>query len=232
MKKKILVEFAFILLMAGMAGVSAAALTTIGTGTYGGSEYRLIYDSGSNLTWLDYTKGDQLWLNQMTWAASLNAPGVISYNLNPGVSMKWSGDWRLPDTVDGPDNFSYDGTTSVGYNITSSELGHLFYDELGNLGRYDTSGNSRIFYGLDNTGDFDNLVETWYWSGTDYGGDPDDAWIFNFYAGNQDRFVKDWIAHYAISVRPGQLVPIPGTFGLLVFGLAGLISLKLHRQRT
>ncbi len=35
----------------------------------------------------------------------------------------------------------YNGTTTAGYNITSGEMGHLFYVGLGNDGWYDTSGN-------------------------------------------------------------------------------------------
>ncbi|MHC4182601.1 MAG: hypothetical protein ACYSR0_04565, partial [Planctomycetota bacterium] len=78
-----------------------AALQTIGTATYGGSDYNLIYDNDKQITWLDYSKALNTWDNQVGWASGLNTGGVLTYNLNAGVSMNWSDVWRLPTTVDG-----------------------------------------------------------------------------------------------------------------------------------
>lgn len=80
------------------------------------------------------------WTAQNAWAAGLNGGGVLAYNINPGYTVTWNGNWRLPTTVDGPWVWGYDGTTTAGYNITTSEMGHLFYTELGNQGYYNTSG--------------------------------------------------------------------------------------------
>lgn len=81
--------------------------------------------------------------SQIAWAAGLNEPGILTYYLNPGISVSWKGDWRLPETVDGARRFGYDGTTTAEFNITTSDLGHLFYKFLGNLGYFDTDGNQR-----------------------------------------------------------------------------------------
>jgi len=67
-----------------------------------------------------------------------------------------------PDDWDGVWEYGVDGTTTAGYNITSSEMGHLYYTELGNDGYFDTSGNTTGCsesspYCLTNTGDFQNL---------------------------------------------------------------------------
>jgi hypothetical protein len=121
-----------------------ALLIDIGTADYNGGTYKLIYDADSpygSIVWLDYTQGFNSWGNLMLWAGSLNSMGTVNANLNPGVNIIWEGDWRLPKTVDGSWSWGYDGTTVAGYNIITSEFGHLYYTELGNLGYYDTNGN-------------------------------------------------------------------------------------------
>lgn len=134
-----------------------AALFNRGTDINGN---RLIYDSDLNITWYDYTNNYDLWQQQADWASRLDVNfGGTHYT-----------DWRLPATVPGSLAFSYYGTTAVGYNITNSELGHLFYTALGNKAPYDTYANPQTGWGLINTGDFQHLVAVganWeYWSGT------------------------------------------------------------------
>ena len=103
----------------------------------------LIYDADLNITWYDYTyTGPQgrtaaNWYEAMTWAAGLTVAGLTG--------------WRLPATVDGPWVNGDDGTTTAGYNITSSEMGHLYYVSLGN-----TSEG-----GLTNKGPFTNPTPTY-----------------------------------------------------------------------
>jgi len=82
---------------------------------------------------------------------------ALTINLDPGINVSWGGNWRLPETVDGAYSWGYDGTTTAGYNITSSEMGHLYYASLGNLGLYDTSEKFQPGWGLVKTGPFSNL---------------------------------------------------------------------------
>lgn len=173
MKKKLWAGLATGLVVAGMASVSQATLLTIGTATYGGSDYNLIWDdnnNGKSVVWLDYSNSQTNWSNQNAWAAGLGSQ--LTYNIDAAYSITWDdAAWRLPATVDGDYVDGYDGTTTGGYNVTSSEMGHLFYEELGNLGYYDTSGNyPQPQWGLQHSGDFDNLVASSYWSGTEYAG--------------------------------------------------------------
>jgi len=96
-----------------------------------------------DITWLqdaNYAKtsghdsdGMMTWNNAVAWADQLVYGGYD--------------DWRMPTAVDGQYVFGYDGTTTVGYNITSSELGYMYYDNLGNLGYCDTSGKDSIRLG-------------------------------------------------------------------------------------
>jgi hypothetical protein len=173
MKKFIVFLCVLCIAVAGFSTFAHAALQNNGGG--------LIYDTDLNITWYDYTKSQAHWPDQMAWAAGLTVGGVTG--------------WRLPRTVDGPLVFGYDGTTTTGYNITTGEMGHLFYTELVNKGYYDTSGNGpQAGWGQVNKGPFTHLMSFpgWpteqsanYWSGTVNSYDTNEAWAFGFDLGLQ-----------------------------------------------
>lgn len=234
MKKLFLSTILFIAIMPGMA---QATLITIGTATYNGQDYNLIWDNdnnGNSVVWLDYSNAGTDWVNQVAWASSLNAAGVLIYNIDSAYSVDWgAGSWRLPASVDGPYSNGFDGTTTFGYNITSSEMGHLFYEELGNLGRYDTLGNLQSGWGLTNTADFENLIESYYWSGTEYASDTSSAHTFRPSDGPQQSALKI-NPLYGIAIRSGQVstVPVSGSIWLFGIGLTGLMGLGRFRRRN
>lgn len=217
-------------------GVTQAALTTIGTAQFGGigTTYNLIWDddnNGKSLVWLDYTHQATTRQNRVNWAVELNFPGSLTYNIDPGYTVNWGTNiWRLPATVDGPYVWDYTGKATAGYNITSSEMGHLYYTELGNLGYYSTTGVYQPGCGLKNKGEFKNLVESGYWSGTEYAHYPDIAWYFSMdygYQGSNGGSGTD----YGLAVREGQVstVPVPGAFWLLGSGLIGIVDLSRRK---
>jgi len=241
MKKRIFTGLAMGLLLVGSSGTAQALLTTIGTATYNGSDYNLIWEddnNGNSLVWLDYTNNANTWQNQVNWAAGLDS--ALTINLDSGYSVTWDGpSWRLPSTVDGIYQYGngYDGTTIAGYNITTSEMGYLYYTELGNQGDRNTNGSYNTVpaapdYYLQNTGDFDNLIASWYWSGTEYAGYPIYAWFFDTYVGHQDIGWKDRLNHDGLAVRSGQVsaVPVPGALWLLGSGFLGLIGIRRSRR--
>lgn len=217
--------------VAGFSGIAAAELTEIGmvtiekdylgeSGRGGGppgmmapagpttNEYGLIWDDELGIVWIDYSSGSQEWPDVVSWAEKLNEPGALKYQFDAGVTVTWKGDWRLPKTVDGPRKHGYDGSTTAGFNITSSEMGYLFYKSLGNVGYYDSKGNkAKGFAGLKNKGPFRNLKESIYFSGTQYSIYPNHAWHFNFYYGGQDftAFTNSY-AFPGLAVREANVV--------------------------
>src|SRR4030065_1429283 len=159
--KRIFTLLAAMALIIGISAQADATLILLGTGTSVHGTYNLIYDKELDITWYDFTMANDTWQNQVNEGDALSVTfGGNTYD-----------EWRLPSTVDGPFVHGYDGTTTGGYNITTSEMGHLFYTELGNDGMYDTSGGltgctSGTSDCLANTGGFDNLLAlrllVWY----------------------------------------------------------------------
>lgn len=246
MKRKTLFGLAVVLLLGLlglMAGGASASLTVIGTATYGGSDYKLIYDDGMQITWLDYTNPKATWQTQVDWASGLGSQ--LTVTLAPGytTSIDWSTGWRLPETYDSQanlnENLGYEGPDGNGYhnyrygwNMVNSEMGHLYYEELGNKGYRATDGTYPPDYGLNNTGAFNNLQQAGENWSSEYSWGNTFAWEFHFQTGYQvtNRKTKSF---YALAVHPGEVsaVPIPGAVWLLGSGLLGLIGIR-RRARS
>ena len=207
----------------GLGTTANATLILRGQDTLGNN---LIYDNDLDITWYDFSNAANTWDNQVAWADTL------SVDLGGDIFD----DWRLPATVDGPIVFGFDGTTTVGYNITNSEMGHLYYTELGNKGFFATDGtNPQPGWGLINTGDFLNLNSTVYWSGTEFASNAFFAWVFTFSTGFQDTLDKS-TNFSALAVRAGDVaaaepVPEPSTMMLMGIGLAGLAGYGVRKRR-
>ncbi len=137
------------------------------------------------------------------------AQAFVSYlnSINYGGSTQW----RLPSAGSNP---------QYGYNQTGSELGKLFYSELGGTAD-DTITNTSIF---------DNEKAYLYWSGTEYAPDPSNAWLFNTSFGYQGYGYKDFqVFAWAVSPEQVAAVSLPDAVWLMSSGLLGLLSLKRHK---
>ena len=184
-----------------------ADLNLIGQGTTVHGTYNLIYDTDFDITWYDYTIARDTWQNQVDWASGLTVDfGGAIYS-----------DWRLPTAL------NQDGTGPCSNQACpGSEMGHLFYTELGH-----TEGQS-----LSNTGDFQNLLARAYWFSTEYTPNPSLAYHFGFAVGSQDPLNKN-DNHYALAVMDGlAVVPEPVSSVLFITGglfLGGRKYLKKYR---
>jgi len=194
-----------------------------------GTDYQAYYDPRLDITWLDdvlagagsafddgvsETDGLMSWVNANAWVVTLTVSGVS--------------DWHLP--VSSPINgvsfdttFSADASTDSGTARTTtngtdggwrnaagepvSELGHVYYVTLANIGGCDPDlppCARRPGSGFNNTSPFTN-IQTWedYWTGTELEPGSDSAVYFS--AAGQQRVITKIFARFAWAVHDGDV---------------------------
>lgn len=218
-----------IAVLVGSSVVNAALISRLGG--------QAVYDTDLDITWLadanagagsafddgslSTTDGRMSWANANAWAASLTVDGFTG--------------WRLATTAD-PDASCTDdtaGTTpsadAIGYNCTGSEMGHLFYNELGA-----TAGTSVLTTGNPTElAKFTNIQSHGYWSSTQFAANPGNAWVFGTSSGLQfSASQANNNQYYAWAVRNGDVavVPVPAAIWLFGSGLIGLIGIAKRKK--
>jgi hypothetical protein len=230
MKRRINNLFAALTLGAGLCSANGAhaALVSVLNGD-------AVYDTDLNVTWLANANlaasntfgvsglgmthdgtGRMTWDTAQSWIGAMNAANHLGYH-----------DWRLPTTLQPDASCSVQWIShSSGYGCTGSEMGHLFYNELGG-----TAGSSILSSSDPDLALFQNVQSNLYWSGTEYAPLTSYAWVFHTHDGGQNAYYKS-TSLYAWAVRPGQVaaVPEPETYAMLLAGL-GMLSFTARRRR-
>ncbi len=188
-----------LILLAGMGLASTAQADLIDRGF-------AVYDTDLNIYWMKNANaaGPMNWQAAKDWAAGLTIGGSTG--------------WRLPtaDTVCGNK-----------FNCVNSELGHLYYVELGV-----TQGNKITSSTNTNFGLFTNVQDLGYWTSTPDAASPTTlAWYFNTLNGRQGSFNQGSF-NYAWAVHSGDItiVPEPGVLGLLGVGALAWAGTKARRR--
>jgi hypothetical protein len=181
--------------------------------------------------------GRMTWTQAHSWANGLEYGGYSDWRLakNSPVNGTASG-WNY--------NYSNNGTTDLGYNITStlSELSYMYYVNLGLKGFVNPDGSFRSDYGVfgngSGGGDGDvglvRNLQYLYWSGTAYEESAIvRAWVFVTDFGIQTQYDQS-SGYFAWAVRDGNVtvVPVPGSVALLAGGLALLGVVSRRRERS
>ena len=183
---------------------------------------QLIYDTDYDITWYDYTQSIRYGFGgAKNWAQNLEV------TTSEGQIFT---EWRLPTA------YNQDGSgPEMGYKLQSqhTELGHLYYTELNNIGARDENGRSQPGAGLINTGPFANLTGNYYWTST-AGTENNAARAYHFYMphGYQGVIAQSTSSRFAIAIVDGDIMatPIPGAVWLLGSGLLGLAGHRIRKK--
>jgi len=207
-------KFMFIMILA-----VALEFSTVANATLWDRGGGLIYDDDLNITWLsdaNYAGTSMNWDLALNWADNLTYYDSVR-------DIEWD-DWRLPTAID------ENGNTPTDREARDTELGHLFYDELGG-----TLWNPISASGDPDLALFTNIQNSAYWSSTFYGNYGDDyAWVTYFSSGFTREYGEN-APFYAWAVRDGDVgtapVPEPLTIFLLGAGLAGITGFRKKLKR-
>ena len=205
--------------LSALSPLASAALYDRGNG--------MIYDDVLDITWLQ----DANYASTSGYAAA-NANGAqhsSSGNIQADGAMGWlaANNWAGQLVYGGYDDWrlaSAGSNPSTGYNITTSELGHMFYNNLGLTAGDDILDNVSFNDGNTNVlTSFVNVQSNAYWFAEQNAGDTDYAWSFYANAGGNFIDIK-WASFYGWAVRDGDVAVVPLPAAAWLFG-ASLISL-------
>lgn len=208
------IKFAPLILVLGLITGSAHAALQGRDLNGSPNSFEAYYDTDLDITWLAdaNVNGPMTWADANTWAVNLSVVDTFNHLTYDN--------WRLPTAL----NQDLTGPC-FGFNCASSEMGHLFYSELGGV-----AGQFIMNSSDPDLAKFTNLLAEGYWSGTEYTPDTSNAWLFSFHYSDQVVDAK-YSGFYAIAVSPGDVAAVPEaqTYALMLAGL-GLIRWRARRR--
>lgn len=215
---------AALVLTAGLSGAAQAALHDRGGG--------LVYDDDLDITWLSnanlgagssYDDGTSSIDGLMTWPNAMNwVAGLVYYDSLRNVTYD---DWRLPTS---DFCFNYAG-------CTDSEMGHLYYLELGGVAYVELATTHNDNYDLFQN--IQNPINAAHWSSTEYGHSYNQQTAWGFDMDNGIQSIQGVVTPsgvgyaYAWAVRDGDVATVPeaSTYAMMLAGL-GLVGAMAGRR--
>ena len=174
----------------------------------------LVYDTDLNITWLSDANYAQ--------TSGYDSDGLMNWNeaIEWADQLEYRGfnNWRLPTTTQPDSNCSFHNSyVDAGYNCTASEMGYLFYEELGG-----TQGSS-----ISQQEYFTNIELGRYWSSTTVApSDPNNSWFFDFSSGWQGGQLQSSYIFSAWAVHDGDIANVPAPSALFLMATGMLLIWK------
>lgn len=191
----------------------------------------LIYDDDLNITWLSnanygagsaFDDGTSSTDGLMTWQSAMDWAANLAYR--DGIRNVTYDDWRLPTS---DFCFNYAG-------CTGSEMGHLYYLELGGVAYVDLATTHNDNYGLFQN--VQNPIDAGHWSSTEVSHSSSQHTVWGFDMDNGIQSVQGVTTLggvgylYAWAVRDGDVTAVPEASTYLMFlvglGLVGFTTLR------
>jgi len=161
--------------------------------------------------------GTMNWFTANSFVAAMN-------EFDGGKGWLGINNWRLPETVipdPGCETTAANPPPSFGFNCTLSEMGRLYYTELG-LEANDNLGTAQA--AAEDAG-FRNLIGGPYWSGTE--NVVGSSYDFFFSGGSQATLSRAFPG--GVLPVAGSVIPLPAAAWLFISGLLGLVGLRRRR---
>ena len=141
--------------------------------------------------------GLMTWWGAQAWVNNLTLGGVTG--------------WTLPTTADAAN------PNTQGFNITTSQMGDLFYNQLGGVAGSSITATHNANYNL-----FTNVNLSGYWSSESVIG----AWYFTSDGDQVSGYKPNPFNAWAVHAGDVAAVPLPGAVWLFLSGLIGFMGLK------
>ncbi len=184
--------------------------------------------------------GRMLWWGATAWAESLTYSGTNGWRLPTTIQPDFSCDLQFVASTTG----GFPGVpSSGGHNCASSELGFMFYENLGASAYSSAQSGTQV----ENLALFANLTQFLvgdnpnahvYWTSTldaSYHGDPSStsAWYFDYGDGWQGfgnglSFMNAWVVHDG---DVGRSIPEPNTITLTALAISIFLARRSRNRR-
>lgn len=212
---------------------TSLSLLTITLTLFANHASAALFDRGNGLIYDDTL--DITWLQNANYANTQGYSNSINGRMNWFTAKEWADeldfagytDWRLPSI----------NQSSFGFDQYSGELGHMFYNNLGNQSNSNQINTSSVD-GSGNIVFIENLVTagSFYWYSDVREDNQDKHWVFGMHNGQQGTLNNTstlfaWAVHDGDIATSSDLTAVPVPASAFLFGSA-LLGLMVTRRQA